>query len=112
MAMDMHSALTIAYSFMGLVALVGYGPQMITFWRKPEVCAATPLVTWSLWSCQTVVFFLYAMVANGDPLFIFNSGMFMAATLACLGLILRGRKLHMVTPVLPKASNVVTLRAA
>jgi lipid-A-disaccharide synthase-like uncharacterized protein len=112
MAMDMHSTLTLAYSVMGLAALVGYGPQMRTFWLKPEVCAATPLVTWSLWSCQTVVFFLYAVIANGDPLFMFNSGMFMLATLTCLGLIIRGRKQHVAGRMMKKTSNVVVLHAA
>ena len=110
MTLDMHSGLTLAYSVMGLVALCAYGPQMRTFWRKPEVCAATPLVTWCLWSAQTMVFFLYAVIANGDPLFMFNSGMFMLATLACLGMIIRGRKLHGGPKILP--NNVVRLKAA
>ena len=103
--------MTFAYCVMGFVALVAYVPQMRAFWTKPEVCAATPIVTWSLWSCQTVVFFLYAVVANGDPMFMFNTFMFMCATLACLGLIVRGRKLAAERKkVMP--ANVVQLKAA
>ena len=110
MSHDFTHLLTLAYCVMGFVALVGYVPQMRAFWTKPEVCAATPLVTWSLWSCQTVVFFLYAVIANGDPMFVFNSGMFMCATLGCLSLIIRGRKIVAARPALP--ANVVLLKAA
>lgn len=110
MTHDVNHLLTLAYCAMGFVALVGYVPQMRAFWFKPEVCAATPLVTWCLWSCQTVVFFLYAVVANGDPMFMFNSGMFMCATLGCLALIIRGRRIMTARPALP--ANVVQLKVA
>ena len=110
MITDVNQFLTMAYAMMGFVALAGYIPQMRAFWFKPEVCAATPLVTWCLWSAQTVVFFLYAVVANGDPMFMFNSGMFMCATIACLALILRGRKMVARRQAMP--SNVVMLNAA
>jgi len=112
MAMDMNTTLTLAYGLMGFVALAGYGPQMRTFWTRPDVCVATPLLTWSLWSSQTVVFFLYAVIANGDPLFMFNSGMFMVATLTCLGMILRGRKIKAEERRVLKPSNVVAFKAA
>lgn len=92
MALDMHHTLTLAYGVMGFVALVGYVPQMRALWSRPDVCATTPIVTWTLWTCQTVVFFLYSVIANGDPLFMFNSGMFMLATIGCLTLIIRGRR--------------------
>ena len=110
MSHDPTHWLTLAYAEMGFVALAGYGPQMRTFWPKPEVCAATPLITWCLWSCQTAVFFLYAVIVNGDPMFMFNSGMFMVATLSCLWLILRGRKVLALRA--KPAENVVLLHAA
>jgi len=100
--------LTGAYLLMGLVALAAYGPQMLTFYRRPDLCAATPLVTWCLWTGQTVVFFLYAMVVNGDPQFMMTTGMFMCATIGCLTLIVRGRRLH----AQPRRDNVVVLKAA
>ncbi len=101
--------LTGAYLVMGLVALAAYAPQLWAFYTRPEVCAATPLVTWSLWACQTVVFFLYAVVVNGDPKFMTTTFLFMCATMACLALIVRGRKLH---GLRLKADNVVVLKAA
>jgi lipid-A-disaccharide synthase-like uncharacterized protein len=76
------------------------------------VCAATPLLTWSLWSAQTCVFFLYAVIANGDPMFMLNSGMFMCATIACLSMIIRGRKLHARSGHDTLPDNVVRLKAA
>lgn len=110
MLADTSYMLTLAYGTMGMAALVGYVPQMRAFWCKPEVCAATPLITWGLWTAQTVVFFLYAVIANGDPMFMFNSGMFMIATISCLSLIIRGRKLHfMLTRI---SDNVIQLKAA
>lgn len=109
MTHEMTHYLTLAYCVMGLVAVIAYVPQMRAFWTKPEVCAATPLVTWFLWTCQTIVFFIYAVVANGDPLFMFNSGMFMLSTITCLVLIIRGRKI-MAEQVVP--SNVVHLKVA
>ena len=110
MSPEFTHTLTMAYCAMGFVALVGYIPQMRAFWTKPEVCAATPLVTWCLWSCQTVVFFLYAVIANGDPMFMFNSAMFMCATLGCLSLIVRGRKILKERTVM--STNVVQLKVA
>jgi hypothetical protein len=110
MNLDMHHLLTLMYGAMGLVALAGYGPQVRALWTQPDLCEKTPLVTWILWSCQTVVFFLYAVIANGDPMFMFNSFMFMCATLGCLALIIRGRKLaEAAKKVLP--DNVVRLVA-
>jgi hypothetical protein len=108
---NFNHLLTVAYFAMGFVALIGYIPQMRAFWTRPELCAATPLLTWSLWSSQTVVFFLYAVVANGDRLFMFNTFMFMCATITCLAMIVRGRKLlKQRKKAMPH--NVVMLKAA
>jgi len=97
------SFLTVAYAVMGFVALLGYLPQMWAFWRKPEVCAHAPLVTWGLWAAQTVVFFAYAVIVNGDAMFMMTTGMFMVATWCCLLLIVRGRRLN--TPRKPADSG-------
>ena len=110
MTTDMSNMLTAAYCVMGFAAVAGYIPQLRAFWTRPEVCAATPLVTWCLWTAQTCVFFLYAVIANGDPMFMLNSGMFMCATIGCLSLIIRGRKLHNAKSSLP--NNVVVLKVA
>lgn len=90
--MNLPHVLTIAYGAMGAVALFGYLPQFIAFYKNPRLCAETPLTSWILWSCQTVVFHLYALVVNGDVMFIINTGAFMLATLACLGMQLHGRR--------------------
>lgn len=115
MLSDFAHGLTIAYGVMGFVALVGYAPQMLAFWRKPEVCAATPMATWVLWTLQTVVFHAYALFVNGDPMFMLTTGMFMLATMGCLGLIVRGRKIARASEDAPRPpvkvrGNVVPLR--
>lgn len=102
--------LTVAYLVMGAVAIFGYLPQMRAFYKRPELCAATPLTTWSLWSSQTVVFFFYAVLVNGDLKFMLTSFLFMCATLTCLALIVRGRKLY--AQSLTTTVNVVLLKAA
>lgn len=85
--------LTVAYIVMGFVSLFGYLPQMLSFWRNPAHCLHTPLLTWVLWSAQTIVFHAYALFVNGDPMFILSTGMFMAATNTCLYLLVRGRRI-------------------
>ena len=80
--------LTPAYSMAGFVALIGYIPQVKRFLSDPDVCARTPLLTWTLWAFQTVVFFLYAVLVNGDGLFMLNTLLFMSATLLCYGILI------------------------
>lgn len=107
--------LTVAYVVMGFVSLFGYFPQMITFWRNPAACVATPLLTWSLWAAQTVVFHAYAILVNGDPMFMMSTGLFMVATVSCLALLIRGKRMASGqdtprTPVVSIGGNVVPLR--
>lgn|GEM_PF-6898611 len=111
MSANLTHILTLAYAVMGFVALLAYAPQMLAFWRRPEVCGHAPLLTWGLWGAQTVVFFAYAVAVNHDPLYIATTSMSMLATLACVALILRGRRMTH-TPVTPHAdgANIVMLR--
>lgn len=87
----MTAFLTVAYGVMGFVSVGGYIPQMIAFWKNPLLCLKTPVLTWVLWAAQTVVFHVYALLVNGDRMFILSTGMFMTATLACLAVQLYGR---------------------
>jgi hypothetical protein len=105
--------LTVAYGVMGFVSLAGYGPQFLAFWRNPSLCQNTPLTTWSVWSVQTVVFHIYAWVVNGDMMFILTTGLFMLATLTCLGLLVRGRWMALKARMMGRAvSNVVPMSSA
>jgi lipid-A-disaccharide synthase-like uncharacterized protein len=116
MVSNMTAFLTVAYAVMGFVSLFGYFPQMLSFWRSPAHCLNTPLLTWVLWAAQTVVFHAYALLVNGDPVFILSTGMFMVATLGCLYLLLRGRRLAVAARENPNprptklGGNVVALR--
>src|SRR5436190_1607490 len=91
MMFDFVHILMVAYAIMGVVAIAGYVPQMLAFKRNPRLCQEAPMATWILWSVQTMVYFLYALVVNGDILFILACGFGMVATMLCLGFQLYGR---------------------
>jgi uncharacterized protein with PQ loop repeat len=91
MEWNVTDVLTGLYLLMGGVALVGFLPQVIAFYRNPRLCDETPLTSWVLWSVQTFVFHLYAILVNGDTMFIINTGAFMWATFACLAMQVYGR---------------------
>lgn len=103
----MTAFLTVAYGVMGFVSVGGYVPQLIAFWRNPLLCLKTPLLTWVLWAVQTVVFHVYALLVNGDRMFVLSTGMFMFATLACLATQMYGR--WKVANRMARADNVVPL---
>jgi hypothetical protein len=92
MAEMIVSLLTWAYAIMGFVALLGFLPQALVLWRNPAAAAHTPLFTWVVWSVQTVTFHLYAVVVNGDLLFMLATGCSMWGTLVCLALLLWRRR--------------------
>lgn len=83
--------LTAAYPLMGLVAMLAYGPQLKRFLTSTEACRHAPLSTWVLWTAQCFVFFLYALVVNGDRLFVFTQTGFFVVCGACLVALLYGR---------------------
>lgn len=110
---DFVHMLTMAYVLMGFVALAGYGPQLLVFWKNPLVCQTTPLATWGMWSVQTVVFHAYAWLVNGDGMFILTTGMFMVATVVGLALVMRGRwKARQAVLEEVRMPNVVPMRRA
>ncbi|MBI1309062.1 MAG: hypothetical protein GC129_04315 [Proteobacteria bacterium] len=91
MSFEFVHVLVIAYAVMGGVALVGYLPQMMAFWRNPMLCQEAPLMTWVMWTLQTIVFNLYALFVNKDVMYIATTTAFMLATIACTGLQIYGR---------------------
>jgi hypothetical protein len=109
MEMTFAHFLMIAYGVMGAVALFGYLPQIIAFYKNPMLCQETPLTSWVLWGFQTVTFHLYALVVNGDMMFIINTGAFMLATLGCLYMQLRGRRIAKKLGLQGKRAVVVKL---
>jgi hypothetical protein len=89
---SLKEILTVAYGVMGVAALIAYYPQLRVFLRDTEACKRAPVITWVLWVVQTAVFFLYAVVVNGDPIFMLLQGGFLVAVVACLVAVLRGRR--------------------
>lgn len=77
-----------AYTAMGLVGIAAYAPQFFSMWRSREAALHAPLLTWLLWTVQTSVAFLYALLVNHDHLFIILTFLGMSVTIACLTVLL------------------------
>lgn len=88
---DVTNILIWAYGATGVASMYGYVPQLLAFYRNPRLCMETPLTSWLLWGTQTTTFFLYALLVNGDPIFVLNTMGFMIVTNSCLAMQLWGR---------------------
>lgn len=86
--------LTTAYGIMGALGIAAYVPQMLALWNDKSGSKNVPLTTWLLWGAQTVVYFLYALLVNKDPMFITLMLLTMLATHGCLYLLLYNRFLR------------------
>jgi hypothetical protein len=84
--------LTVLYGLTGFVSLAGYVPQFIAFRRDMKACHSTPVATWLLWFIQAVVVEAYAVLVNGDTMFILSASMSLAAIAACTAMLLWGRR--------------------
>lgn len=83
--------LTTAYGIMGALGIAAYIPQMLALWNDRSGSKNVPLTTWLLWGAQTVVYFMYALLVNKDPMFITLMLLTMLATHGCLYLLLYNR---------------------
>ncbi|NBX85963.1 MAG: hypothetical protein EBQ80_01770 [Proteobacteria bacterium] len=83
--------LTVAYAAAGVVGVAGYIPQILALWRDNSRSLNVPLLTWSIWTAQTAVYFAYAMVVNGDRAFILIMMATLVAVSICLALLVYNR---------------------
>lgn len=81
--------LALLYAINGLIAVVGYWPQIVKLYRANETPEEFSLTGWSIWVYTTLITFTYAALINGDPLFMFVSGMYALGTLCIWGLVVR-----------------------
>lgn len=58
------------YSLVGVVALIGYMPQIITLWRAKNPCRDVSVPTWAIWISTWIVSLVYGITALGDFKFI------------------------------------------
>lgn len=83
--------LTAAYAVAGVVGVAGYLPQMWALWKDNSRSLNVPLLTWTIWTVQTMVYFAYALVVNGDRAFILIMLATLVAVSICFGLLVYNR---------------------
>ena len=81
-----------AYLLTGLIAAIGYVPQILLGWRQPRATALAQSVTsWTLWTACRLVALAYCVVQVGDALLVIAVGLDAAGRLAVLLILLRAR---------------------
>jgi hypothetical protein len=83
--------LIVAYSFVALLAIIGYGPQIYLLWKSNGRSKSTPISTWLLWTFEAGVAFLYAIFILKDLLTICVFSIDLVAASAILGLTIYNR---------------------
>lgn len=101
----MNAVLTALYGAGGLVATALYLPTIAKLVRDAECWKGQSLVSWSGWIMVATVSLLYAVLVNGDPVFMFATSLNFAAQTVVLTIILvqRARSRRGAEPLL--ASN-------
>lgn len=89
--MSVLELLTIAYGATWLIALIGYIPTIATYLRKPAACLDASVSSWALWTLQCSIVVAYAVLVNGDIMFILSNVISFACCAAVLGSVLLGR---------------------
>ncbi|HEX2859299.1 MAG TPA: hypothetical protein VHP58_03780 [Alphaproteobacteria bacterium] len=85
------AVISFLYSAVGALGVLGYWPQFRKFKNDPKAALYSPVSTWVIWTTQTTTYFLYALIVNGDKLFIGLTFVNMVANQACLGMLLYRR---------------------
>lgn len=91
MSETLYTILTIAYGASGFISLAAYWPQIVAFRNNPQACKSSPLSMWVLWTSQSIVVLLYAIVVNGDPLLILAGAASTVVNGGALGFMMWGR---------------------
>lgn len=90
--MDPIHLLALLYAINGLIAVLGYWPQTVKLYRAKERPEEFSLTGWSIWVYTTLITFTYATLINGDPLFMFVSGMYALGTVSIWALVLTRKR--------------------
>ncbi len=91
----MTSIVSTLYLAAGIIGNVGYIPTIRDLWRlKP----AANLYSYTVWSLTSLLVFVYAVVVNGDRLFIALSCMTLCLCVAVVSLEYRRRRYLKTSP--------------
>lgn len=87
----MLSMLGILYSFVAVVALIGYMPQIRRIWVTKSDCRDISLSTWFIWTLATFISLAYGIFELGDWKFCMITGVNATCHAAILGMIIYKR---------------------
>ncbi|MDD9911921.1 MAG: hypothetical protein OXR68_00985 [Alphaproteobacteria bacterium] len=89
--MNFENYLLAAYAIMGTISMFGYIPQIWTLVRSTGRSMSTPISTWSLWTVDALVSFLYAIFILKNIPTITLVGLDLCAALLITGLTIYNR---------------------
>lgn len=70
----MLDVLSFLYASVGLIALMGFAPQVLNLLRATGQSKAISISTWVMWSYTATVTLLYVLYVNGDtPLIVVSA---------------------------------------
>ncbi len=88
----LQAAFERSYSFVFMVGLTGYVPQLWNLIRTRRRAESISLTTWTVWLISWIISFGYGYFSLGDPKFLAVSGMNMLGHLAVIGLLVCYRR--------------------
>ncbi len=86
--MELFQILIALYAINGFMAVVGYWPQIVKLLKTTYAPKQFSTPGWSLWVYTTLITFSYAVLINGDKLFMLVAGMYFLGTLTIWSLII------------------------
>ena len=72
--MEFDNLLIYSYSFVPIIGLVGYVPQIISLIKMREKLESFPMAMWGLWFAASVISLLYGVFHLQDTLFSITAG--------------------------------------
>ncbi len=80
------------YSLVGVVALIGYTPQIITLWKSKTPSTDVSIPTWLIWLSTWLVSLTYGIVELEDLKFCIIAIINIFGHLMVIGLVFRNRR--------------------
>lgn len=79
------------YSLVGVIALIGYMPQIITLWKAKNPCTDVSIPTWLIWISTWIVSLIYGITELGDIKFSMIATINIVGHAIIIGLTLKNR---------------------
>ncbi len=87
--LSMESTLVLLYSFVPLISLVSYLPQIKSLSKASyEEARGMSITSWMIWSGSSIISTGYAAIKVGDPLVIFSNAVCLACSVTIMAMLL------------------------